>query len=248
MAKEDLQTVSEPEPETEEKETGKEEKQTVDESSKLQQQLATQAGLLKQSQARVKQLEGSQGDWQSEIQTLRQDMTQNMQLMAAMAYEGRPPEAAEDLSTVEKGDALKRTQAFIVQETAKNEAKRKEQDYFRKADAIYARAEKLYGDDVDTLHSIRNLIRAKDLDLAEKKIDKAEAKMTEEPTESKEPEGTFEKRLEEEKRKWAEEEGLLTTETGGPSASSMSAQEAKKEYIAGNITDEEAKRRGADFS
>lgn len=164
----------------------------------------------------IQRLEASRGDWQSEIQTLRQDMTQNMQLMAAMAYEGRPPEAAEDLSSTERGDALKKTQAFIAQEAAKTEAKRKEQDYFRKADAIYAKAEKLYGDDIDALHNIRNLIRNRDLDLAEKKIAKAETKVVE--PEVKESEEDKRKAIDEAARKMLEDTGQLKTDTGGPSA------------------------------
>lgn len=163
----------------------------------------------------IRKLEASRGDWQSDIQTLRQEMTENMQLMAAMAYEGRPPEDAEGLSTAEKGDALKRTQAFIAQ----NEAKRKEQDYFRKADAIYARAEKLYGDDIDTLHNIRNLIRSRDFDLAEKKIAKAEANLSEEEK-PKESEEDRQKTLDEGVLAKLKQDypDLYKTDTGGPSA------------------------------
>jgi len=159
----------------------------------------------------IRRLEASQGNWQSEVQTLRQEMTQNMQLMAALAAEGRLPEDAEGLSSTERGDYHKKAQALIAQ----NEAKRKEQEYFRKADAIYAKAEKLYGDDVDALHNIRNLIRARDLDLAEKKIAKV--------AEVAEPKGS------EEERQKTIEEGVLAklkqdypdlykTDTGGPSA------------------------------
>lgn len=164
---------------------------------------------------KVKQLEASQGDWQSDIQTLRQEMTQNMQLMAALASEGRPPEDTEGLSPTEKGDYLKKAQALIAQ----NEAKRTEQAYFRKCDAIYARAEKLYGDDIDALHNIRNLIRSRDLDLAEKKIARAEAKLGEEgkPPESEEER---QKAIEEEARRQLEEKGLLKTDISGPSGAS----------------------------
>ncbi len=54
--------------------------------------------------------------------------------------------------------------------------------------------------------------------------------------------------VDESARKMLEEKGLLKTDTGGPSASAMSAQKAMQEYGAGNITAEEAKKRGAKFS
>lgn len=137
----------------------------------------------------------------------------------------------------------------VIAKRKEAQVKAKQEAYYRQADAVYKSAEEVFGDDVDTLHIIRTYIRAGDFDLAEKKIAKASK-----PTEpkGKEVEGTederFEKRLEEKKREWAEEHGLLTTETGGPSASSMSAQDAMAKYIAGEISAEEAKKRGADFS
>ena len=63
----------------------------------------------------------------------------------------------------------------------------------------------------------------------------------EEKKEAKEPD------VEEGVRKEMEKRGLLNTDTGGPSASAMSAQKAMQEYGAGNITAEEAKKRGAKF-
>lgn len=139
----------------------------------------------------------------------------------------------------------------VIAKRKEAQVRAKQEAYYRQADVVYKSAEEVFGDDVDTLHTIRTYIRAGDFDLAEKKIAKAKSSKPIEPKE-KEGEDTederFEKRLEEKKREWAEEHGLLTTETGGPSASSMSAQDAKAKYIAGEITAEEAKRRGADFS
>lgn len=90
--------------------------------------------------------------------------------------------------------------------------------FYQQADATYKTAEEVFGDDVDALHDIRNLIRAGDFDLAEKKVAQAKGKAKGEG--SKEPEDDkLAKFLEEEKRKWMEEHGLLKAETGGPSAS-----------------------------
>ena len=65
---------------------------------------------------------------------------------------------------------------------------------------------------------------------ADKKADRILAKVK--PVEKKEtkPED-FDKRLEEEKRKWMEEQGLLATDTGGPSAGAKRWEEVRDRYI-----------------
>jgi len=52
----------------------------------------------------------------------------------------------------------------------------------------------------------------------------------------------------EQKRKKAEEEGLLESETGGPSAVSKSVTQAMDDFIEGKISASEAKKRGVKFS
>jgi len=58
---------------------------------------------------------------------------------------------------------------------------------------------------------------------------------------SKPEDETFEKRLDEEKRKWMEEHGLLTSETGLPSASGSprTKAEAAKLYTEGKLSDKD---------
>ena len=117
----------------------------------------------------------------------------------------------------------------------------------RKADAVYKQAEEIYGeDDVDNLHSIRTLIRAGDFDLAEKKLARVPKK--EEPKKEEKQEAKDDTFVSDEaKRKWMEEHGMLESETGLPSASSMSRQDAMKKYIGGEITADEAQKRGVVF-
>jgi len=82
---------------------------------------------------------------------------------------------------------------------------------------------------------------------ADKKLDRVLSKPKPEKKEIVVEKDDFTKRLEEEKRKWMEEQGLLATETGGPSASSPSKDNAYAKYVAGDITVEEAKRAGVEF-
>lgn len=60
-------------------------------------------------------------------------------------------------------------------------------------------------------------------------------------------EDKFQKRLDEEKRKWMEEHGMLESETGGPSASSGSKEDATAKLVAGEITTEQARKLGVSF-
>ena len=174
------------------------------------------------------------------------EMSQAM--MALLAQQsGRSAEEIEGEVQANKPDLLKGFQA--LQQKAKidkqqDEAKKIGEQYRKRVEALgLTSKDKAY-------REIYRDVREGNFEFADVAIAALEAEKAKQVAEQ--PQGTederFERRLEEEKRKWAEEEGLLTTETGGPSASSMSAQEAKKEYIAGNISDEEAKRRGADFS
>jgi len=64
--------------------------------------------------------------------------------------------------------------------------------------------------------------------------------------EPKSPEGKPEKKtyteeeVEELKRRWMEEQGLLTSEAGGPSASSLTKKDIAAKFAAGEISEEEA--------
>ena len=155
---------------------------------------------------RVKGLEASQAD----IQSLRQEMTENMQLLAGLAAEGRSPESAGELEPDERGAYIKKAQAQI----AANAAKREQVEYNRKADEQWARVQKLgLTPEDDTYDDILDLLERGKLDRATRKIDKLEPK-TKEPDEKR---PLTEEQEEEIARKVAERKGSLATDTGGPS-------------------------------
>ena len=193
---------------------------------------------------RVKALETSQGNWQSDIQNLRTELTQGMQLMAGLAVDGRPPEDAETLTPGEKGDAIKRTQALI----ADNETKRKQTEYNNKANALWTRAQNLgLPLDSDEIDDIQDLLERGRFDRAERKTSKLESARKEAPpkeTDEDRQSAAETRAMEIVKEKFPD---ALLTETGGPSASSLSARDAKQAYIKGEITAEQAKERGANF-
>jgi len=58
----------------------------------------------------------------------------------------------------------------------------------------------------------------------------------------------YAKLLDEEKRKWMEEQGLLVTNAGGPSASSPSVKEATAKFARGELTEEQARKAGVKFT
>lgn len=100
-------------------------------------------------------------------------------------------------------------------------------EYVQKGNAIYTEAEELFGDDIDKLHDIRNLIRANDLDLAEKKI--AKARGTSEPKkETNVP--TVEEQVTERLRQEMEKRGLLRSDNGAPAGETTNDDKIKENY------------------
>lgn len=105
--------------------------------------------------------------------------------------------------------------------------KLKEDEYMQKAIAIHTEAEGVFGDDTDKLHTIRNLIRAGDFDLAEKQIAKAKEKpVDKEPTDDKVV-SDLKKEVEKLKR---EISGSADSETGLPTGSSANVAEIRKRF------------------
>ena len=108
--------------------------------------------------------------------------------------------------------------------------KEKQDEYMQKATSIYAEAEGIFSDDVDTLHLIRNYIRAGDFDLAEKKIVKAKG---DKPVDNK-PSDEVTKRLEalekENQRLKDIVSGRLDSETGLPAGASGDEKTIRKNY------------------
>ena len=94
------------------------------------------------------------------------------------------------------------------------------QAYYKEADAIYNLAVEAFGeDDVDSLYTVRTLIRSGDFDLIRKKIAKVSKEGKKKEPETKEEVSPFVS--EEAKRKWMEEHGLLESETASPSGGGM---------------------------
>ncbi len=116
------------------------------------------------------------------------------------------------------------------------ESQRTQEEYIQKGAVIYAKAEEVFGDDVETLHYIRNCIRANDLDLAERKITKAEKKETPKVVETEE-----EKRAKM-KREIMDELGLLEEHSALPSGRSQSFADIEGKYAKGEITTAEYRK------
>src|SRR3990167_189985 len=168
-------------------------------------------------------------------------------LATAMATGSRPDETG---LTDSKDEVLK----ALKQKKQEQDTKRKMDDelsaqmeFTKRADEIYGKAETIYGEDEDSLFNIRSLIRAGDLDLAERKINKA-AKAKETTTATKETEEQRIERLATERlQKELEKRGLLTSETNHPSGGNLTKQQAMERYIKGEITADDAKKAGVSF-
>ena len=122
-----------------------------------------------------------------------------------------------------------------------------QQEYARKADALYARAKAAFGNDDDAIERIEDLLGSGRLERAEARVMKAEQKTNPPKDNGKETEDQRIERLAEEKlRRHLEERGLLET-YGVTSSGSGTAQEAMGLYVKGKITAEEAQKRGVTF-
>jgi len=158
---------------------------------------------------------------QSQLNTRLDDLDERLRILVAMQGNeslGDLPDE-EKRSLLGKYDQIEKEQA---EKRKRTEAKAQQDEYNRKADAIYIRAKEVFKDDDDGLEKVENLLMLGRIDKAEEKISKAEStsKSTKEDADVK-----FNKRLEEEKRKWMEESGLLKTETGMPSGRGLSDED-----------------------
>ncbi len=148
-------------------------------------------------------------------------------------FDGLTQEKTQDIQKVfEKLDTDRKTRAEQVKKQAEADV------YTQKADAVYARAEKIYEEDIDALSQIRQLLRSGDVDLAERRINKSESKSKSEPKiESKETEVKKVELSDEEKEKIAREymvkKGLLKSDTGLPSGTGRTFQDIEADFIAG---------------
>ena len=142
----------------------------------------------------------------------------------------------------EVGDIDQSTRVDVVAELRKKrteqenrrrqeDTERTNQEYAQKGAAIYAQAEEIFGDDIGELHDIRNLIRAGDYDLAERKIEKSKKGTPKETDEQR-----IAKLVEERVRQRLEESGLLEEHLATPSARSSNFVDIERKYATGEIT------------
>lgn len=183
---------------------------------------------------------------QANIETRLEELGERMELLAtAWATSSGQSEDSLDTYKEQKRDVLEDLRKVKQDQDKKrkeDQLKVEQEEYIRNCDAIHARAKEVFADNEDAIFQVRAYLRSGDLDLAESKIAKAEvSKKT--PTESSE--ARIERLAEEKARARWEKEDLLETDTGGPSASSVSAMDATEKYIKGQITAEEAIKRGA---
>ncbi len=126
----------------------------------------------------------------------------------------------ENLDGTERQDILTELKKKRNEQEAKRkqeETLRSQQEYNQKADTIYSRAKAIFGDDDEAIERIEDLLIQGRQERAEARVAKAEKSKQ---TTSSEPEEKRIDRLADEKaRKLMEEKGLLTSETGQPSAS-----------------------------
>src|SRR3990167_1999708 len=98
----------------------------------------------------VRRLEVSRNDWQGELKSMREDVTQQIQLFAALQAEGRPTEEIDELSPKEKGDYLKKIKMMQAEQQAKRQQEelwQLSEQYRKRAEAIgLTRKDKIYRD------------------------------------------------------------------------------------------------------
>jgi len=146
-------------------------------------------------------------DLESQIGEIRD----TVELLATAMATGMPREDAEDMSKESRGDVLKQ----LTQQRIQQEAKRKQEEYARNADAIHARAQVVFAEDEDALDKIEDLLMSgvpQRVARAEAKVAKAEQGLTTVPKK----EDNRQKDIEEAARKMLEAEGALKTNAGGP--------------------------------
>jgi chromosome segregation ATPase len=102
----------------------------------------------------------------------------------------------------------------LERQLAEQEAAKK--SYNEQADTIFAKAKEVFKDDDDSLERVELLLKTGDIERARKRVEKVEEKKSTDTKSQESEEVKFQKRLEEEKRKWQEESGLLVSDAGKP--------------------------------
>lgn len=184
----------------------------------------------------------SQSDLRAEIQGIREDME-----LLAVGFATKGEEEPTD------GVSRQNVLTELQKRRVAAEAKRKQetdaiarQEYNQRADVIYAQAKTLYGEgEEEKLEDIEDLLKSGNIVRAEQRIARA-AKSKPAVT----PKETDEERIERlvKERMEAKYPGVYSSDIGTPSGSRVSVEEAEAAYARGDITAEEAKKKGVIFS
>lgn len=168
----------------------------------------------------------------AEDTTWRKGMEERFEIMASILDKRL---ASGELDDTEKLELRKEFGAIAEKqkhEIAEMQRQAEAEEYSQKAMAIFARAKEVYPDDDAKLLRIERYLDKSMLDEANALVAKAESKTTDTNKETKveSEEDRFAKRLEEEKRKWMEEHGMLVSESGGPSGAPLNEQKIRENY------------------
>ncbi len=188
----------------------------------------------------------NQSDLRAEIQGIREDM----ELLAvgfATREEGEPTDGTSRQNVLAELQK-RRTDADVKRKQETDALAR--QDYNLRADVIYAQAKGIFGEgQEEKLEDIEDLLKSGNIIRAEQRLARASKSKTI-VTEDKTPKETDEERIERlVKEKLAKDfPNMYASDTSMPSGSSRgSPTEAMSLYIKGEITAEEAEKRGVDF-
>jgi len=223
----------------------------------LQTQLTTLTGELEVSKKSYKGLQetvnkkDAEIKRQSNLDSRIEQLGDRIDLIATAIAAGYQTEEVEGLPKDARQDILKQL------ETQRQELKKKKEeteattkmealqttvlDYQKRVESLGLKEED------DAYWQVYDLVTTGDpakLRRADILLGKLETK----PKEKESDEERIERITEEKLRKTLEERGLLTSETGSPSASSTKSMDAYAKYARGEISEAEAKRLGAVFS
>ncbi|MCW4049323.1 MAG: hypothetical protein NWE89_06245 [Candidatus Bathyarchaeota archaeon] len=184
------------------------------------------------------------------IDTRIDGLEDTLKILASMQSETL---AAGDMEPEQRREHINRFDAEIKRQKEardKAQAVSQQEESRQNIMVMSERAEVAFGDDLDAIAKVRDMLVAGYNDLAEKKIAQAEGKKTTDTKENKveSEEDRINKLVEEQLRQRMEAAGMLASETGGPSGAATSERDAYAKYAAGEITAEEAGKRGVKFA
>ena len=190
---------------------------------------------------------------QTELESRIAGIQDTMELLATAIAEGKRGDTDNLGETPSQPgrNILKELQAKKQEQETKRQQETEKQtqaEYTHKADALYARAQAIFGEDDENIEHIEDLLMSGRYERAEARIVKAERSKGMKGEQSVETEDKKIERLVGERlKKELQDRGLLEEHSGYPSAGSSNAIDAMNKYIKGEITAEEAQKRGVKF-